>query len=342
MNPRRFDTLTKTLAATLSRRVLLRAGGAGLAGTVLSGAGVLGQDASPISDCAPWSEAENEAVVRRWYDEAINEGDLDIIEEIVAPNASQGPEETKRTLEAILTGYPDVHYTVELMIGSGDLVAVLWSATGTHEADYQGRPPTGSVDTWTGITIFQLACGQILQSWSEIDPVEQVWAVPAESGATPVATPNVLAGACQWGTPEENIAVAEAYLDVWNMGDLTLFDDITHPEVVHHWAQGQGTTIGMDALKANAETLLTAFPDIAISFDQVLSQDDYAVIRWTATGTQTGPFFDADPTGIVATWTGINIFQISCGKVVENWSKTDALGLRTQLQGDGASATPTS
>ncbi len=68
-----------------------------------------------------------------------------------------------------------------------------------------------------------------------------------------------------------------------------------------------------------------------MTFDQILAEDDLVLIRWTVNGTQSGPFFGNAPTGLEATWTGINIYRISCGKVIESWGEADGLGLRRQL-----------
>ncbi len=167
-------------------------------------------------------------------------------------------------------------------------------------------------------------------------------ATPADAGATTA----VLAGECLNGTREENVDVAQRYLDVWNSKDLSLFDDLAHPDVVHHWGQGEDTT-DTDALKASTEAFFTAFLDMVMTFDQVIAEDDLVVIRWTLNGTQTGPFFELElelelelePSGNEATWSGINIYRVSCGKVVESWSE---VGLREQLAAPEDQATPVS
>ena len=76
-----------------------------------------------------------------------------------------------------------------------------------------------------------------------------------------------------------------------------------------------------------------AFSDLHYDFDLFLVQDDLVVERYTATGTQDGPFQDLPPTGRTATWTGINIFRIGCGRIAEVWSEVDALSRRQQLTG---------
>jgi predicted ester cyclase len=84
---------------------------------------------------------------------------------------------------------------------------------------------------------------------------------------------------------------------------------------------------------------LDAFPDLRYTFDLFIVEDDYVVERYTATGTQSGPLGDLPPTDRTATWTGVNIFRIECGRIVEVWSEVDAVSRTQQLTSDAA-ATP--
>jgi hypothetical protein len=60
-------------------------------------------------------------------------------------------------------------------------------------------------------------------------------------------------------------------------------------------------------------------------------------LRYTATGTQDGALQDLPPSGRTATWTGVNIFRIECGRIVEIWSEVDALSRSQQLTGTATS-----
>ena len=61
------------------------------------------------------------------------------------------------------------------------------------------------------------------------------------------------------------------------------------------------------------------------------AKDDIATVVWTAEGTNQGEFDGVAPTGRRATWEGISVLRIACGRVAEVWNQTDALGLREQL-----------
>ena len=55
------------------------------------------------------------------------------------------------------------------------------------------------------------------------------------------------------------------------------------------------------------------------------------VERYAAAGTQQGALGQLRPSDRKATWTGVNIFRIECGRIAEVWSEVDALGRERQL-----------
>jgi steroid delta-isomerase-like uncharacterized protein len=136
------------------------------------------QQATPGAACHVTSEEENEATARRWFDEAINDSDLAVLDEIAADDIVhhagtfpdvQGRDAVKGILGALHTGFPDVRHTIEQVITKDDVVVIRWQAKGTHEGTFQGFAPSGKPVTWTGINIFRFECGKIAESWSEVD-----------------------------------------------------------------------------------------------------------------------------------------------------------------------------
>jgi predicted ester cyclase len=51
------------------------------------------------------------------------------------------------------------------MLAEGDKIAARWTATGTHGGDLMGIPPTGRQATWSGMTVYRLAEGKIVEAW---------------------------------------------------------------------------------------------------------------------------------------------------------------------------------
>lgn len=146
--------------------------------------------ASTRMPCPTTTPAQNAAVARRWYDEALNQNRLAVIDDLLAPNAvhrgaafvdSVGREAVKGVLAALLTAFPDGRYGVESIVAAGDRVVIRWSLAGTHDGPLFGVPPTGRPVTGYGINAFRFSCGEIVESWSEVNGLEilrQIGALP--------------------------------------------------------------------------------------------------------------------------------------------------------------------
>jgi len=48
------------------------------------------------------------------------------------------------------TGFPDLQYTIDEMVGEGDTVAVRYTTTGTFKGEVAGLKPTGKQAKWSG------------------------------------------------------------------------------------------------------------------------------------------------------------------------------------------------
>lgn len=154
------------------------------------------QSASPPA-CPTTTEDEHESVARRWHEEALNQGNLAVIDEIVAPDVLHrsvtftdltGAAGVKQNLGNALASFPDIAYTIEDVITEADRVVVRWRAEGTHLGEFQGIPPTGRRATWTGVNIYRFACGRIAEVWTEVDGMgrlRQLGALPAPGTPTP-------------------------------------------------------------------------------------------------------------------------------------------------------------
>jgi predicted ester cyclase len=139
---------------------------------------------------------------------------------------------------------------------------------------------------------------------------------------------------CPATTEAENLAVARAWHEeVINRRNPAALRDILAAEVVHHAAGGYPDVMDANGVSAMMGDFLAAFPDLRYAFDDFIVRGDRVVERYTATGTQRGPLGDLPPSGRTATWTGINIFRVACGRIVEVWSEVDAVGRRRQLTG---------
>jgi steroid delta-isomerase-like uncharacterized protein len=93
---------------------------------------------------------------------------------------------------------------------------------------------------------------------------------------------------------------------------------------------GSTTFTHEDGLK-EAKGWRDAFPDLAVNVDLIVAERDLVAVRWTARGTNTGSGNGIPATGRKVQVSGTAIFRFVDGKIAEEWTSADVLGLRKQL-----------
>jgi steroid delta-isomerase-like uncharacterized protein len=98
-------------------------------------------------------EEKNKAQYRRTFEEVFNQGNLALVDELVAPDFlnhevppgmnNRGPESTRQVVTMLRTAFPDLHFTIEDLVAEGDTVAGRATMSGTHLGPFQGIAPTG-------------------------------------------------------------------------------------------------------------------------------------------------------------------------------------------------------
>jgi predicted ester cyclase len=116
-----------------------------------------------------------EQFLRRLFDEVINEGRIEVVDELVAEDyVDHGPMGDLRGREgfkAMVTTWrsavPDVHCEIDHVIEDGDTVAWLVRTTGTHTGDGLGFPPTGKRFETVSANLGRLEHGRAVEHWAE-------------------------------------------------------------------------------------------------------------------------------------------------------------------------------
>jgi steroid delta-isomerase-like uncharacterized protein len=116
------------------------------------------------------AQLNNAQIVRRFVDEVITQGDMDIanqfvwedvVEQVPFPGQGPGLEGLKDVLRGMRTAFPDLIFAIVEQVTEGDKVVSRFEWTGTHKAPFLGVPATGrSVRVW-GIVIDRLEQGRI-------------------------------------------------------------------------------------------------------------------------------------------------------------------------------------
>ena len=139
---------------------------------------------------------ENKRKVEKLFD-TFNHDDLGPLDELVAPEyvgpqGDKGPAGFRKIVVGLRTAFPDIHYTIDEVLGENDSVAIRWHWTGTHRGPFRGFPITGKSVSNSGAGIFRCRDGKIVAAAIETDRLgflEQIAAVPENIGLGPRPAP---------------------------------------------------------------------------------------------------------------------------------------------------------
>ena len=124
------------------------------------------------------STKENKAIIMRLFDEVFSQGNMEVIDELVAEDVSgqdaaidetRTIDDVRRVVVLFRTAFPDASYTIHDLIAEGDRVVARWSLTGTHRGTYLDVSPTEKRVILKGILIYRLEDEKIVEYWGEID-----------------------------------------------------------------------------------------------------------------------------------------------------------------------------
>jgi steroid delta-isomerase-like uncharacterized protein len=121
------------------------------------------------------STEENKVIVRRFFEEGPSKGNLSIADELLSPDfamhtplpASPGIKGINEVIITCRAAFEHLNVTIEDMIAEGDKVTARFTAHGTHKGDFMGLQATGKPITMTGIEIFRIKDGKIIELWGE-------------------------------------------------------------------------------------------------------------------------------------------------------------------------------
>jgi predicted ester cyclase len=135
----------------------------------------------------------NKALVRRLYEEGFNQGNLDVVDELMAPDAvthdpiildaPTGPGAIRGGIEMIRRAFPDFHVEVLDLIAEGDRVASFLLMGGTNTGDYRRGGATHKKGTMRAFLLWRVADGRLAESWGMADRfqfLQQLGVVPPD------------------------------------------------------------------------------------------------------------------------------------------------------------------
>src|SRR5918995_7331711 len=129
------------------------------------------------------SAEDNKSVVRRLIEEVYNEGNLDVVDELVAadifghaavPEHQHGIDGFKHVMEWVRQFSSDVHYDIDDIISEGEKGVVRMTQSGTHTGGVRGIPPTGKRFSVDYVHWFRLEDAKVAELWAVRDDLTRL------------------------------------------------------------------------------------------------------------------------------------------------------------------------
>ena len=132
---------------------------------------------------------------------------------------------------------------------------------------------------------------------------------------------------------EQNLDVTKQLGEAVSTGNLQALNDIFAANVVDH-DPAPGQAEGPKGFIEFFTTMRTAFPDLKVTVDHVVQDENNLAMAYKIHGTHKGDFLGIAPTGKVITARGMQIARYENGKIIERWGSSDELGIVKALGGE--------
>ena len=140
------------------------------------------------------STEENKAVVRRWFDEVMTQGNISTVDLIcmqchpgftvingIVDNPPPGMDGVKELVKLFRNAFPDMRFNIEEQIAEGNKVTTRMTIHGTHHGDFMGIPASSKPVSFSAISIWEVADGKLLQervNWEALGALQQLGTIP--------------------------------------------------------------------------------------------------------------------------------------------------------------------
>ena len=132
-------------------------------------------------------------------------------------------------------------------------------------------------------------------------------------------------------TEDNKTLMRRFFEEVYTMKNLAAIAEFIAPTHIDHSAAAAGLPVGPAGSRQAIGMMLTGFPDLHVTVEDMIAEGDKVVVRLTMHGIQQGALGSIPPTGKQVAVSTIDIVRIEGGKIAEEWGIDDRLGLLQQL-----------
>jgi steroid delta-isomerase-like uncharacterized protein len=130
---------------------------------------------------------------------------------------------------------------------------------------------------------------------------------------------------------QENMAISRRFFEqVCTAGNLDVISDLVADDVVHRDRDAEEYQ-GPEGVREWISGYRRAFPDLQVTVDEQVGENDTVASRWTTTGTHRGELWNIVPSGRRFTISGVTLDRFVDGRIARSEESWDALGMLQQL-----------
>ncbi len=123
--------------------------------------------------------ADHRKLAEYWFSRGWAGGDASIAEEVfsedfVLNGRKVGPAGPRRSVAAVHGAFSDIGVELDLVLTDGPYVVTRYTTTARHTGTYRGVPASGRSIRVSGIVIWKIADGKVVQDWNSFDTAEVV------------------------------------------------------------------------------------------------------------------------------------------------------------------------
>lgn len=131
---------------------------------------------------------------------------------------------------------------------------------------------------------------------------------------------------------ENNKAIVRRYREIHNNNEMDKLNEVLSSDFEPHTFMPGMPWNGVESARQVHLLGKASFPDMKVTTEDLIAEGDKVVERWTQTQTHTGEsFMNIPASGKPISFTGISIYRIADGKIVEHWANMDMFGMMAQL-----------
>jgi steroid delta-isomerase-like uncharacterized protein len=124
---------------------------------------------------------ENKALIKRWFDEVWNQGNSNVIDELLAKdgvihglvdangNPVTGLEAFREFHNQFRGAFSGLDVSIDDVVAEGDRVVARCSVRGSHTGESLGFAATNAPVQFEGIAIVRIKDGKIVEAWNQFD-----------------------------------------------------------------------------------------------------------------------------------------------------------------------------